>query len=323
MRRALIALLFLSGCYDDHGPTADAGQPDTWRPSDAGACTAGSWCDCRAADVVPAGAYWMGIGPVPEAEGPLPVGWLGLDNRPAHQVILTRGVWLARFEGTSGCFQRCVEAGTCDPEDVYVPQSLWELEERWPSPPDYWRDPAFDVLPVAALTHSGAEQYCAFLGGRLPTSAEWESAVRGVGGRSRPWDPDPDEPSDWFAPSTSDCGRFHDPPLFATNPCVTVSAPFAPVGSYLTGIGLYGHFDLIGNVAEWVADGLGDGYPSACVTDPLGPTDGPWIVRGTYLEGVTIVAGEDRYPPPDYVADWRMITGVRCAWDDEPGPMLP
>jgi formylglycine-generating enzyme len=42
-------------------------------------------------------------------------------------------------------------------------------------------------VPVTGVAPEDAEKYCRFVGGRLPTSAEWRFAASGVEGRRFPW----------------------------------------------------------------------------------------------------------------------------------------
>lgn len=91
------------------------------------------------------------------------------------------------------------------------------------------------------VSHPGAEQVCAFVGGRLCAEQEWLSACRGTEGRAFPY------------------GQTFD--LAACNvqsETVKVAGPTrgtAPVGSQ-AGCegGLAGLFDMAGNVSEWVSD---------------------------------------------------------------------
>jgi formylglycine-generating enzyme required for sulfatase activity len=83
-------------------------------------------------------------------------------------------------------------------------------------------------LPSTLLTWFQAEEACANAGKRLPTSAEWQ-----VGANGTP-DPGPDN-------GTTDCN--------------TASGELAlPTGSRSDCVSAAGAFDMVGNLAEWVAD---------------------------------------------------------------------
>jgi formylglycine-generating enzyme required for sulfatase activity len=86
------------------------------------------------------------------------------------------------------------------------------------------------VLPSVNITWFQAEEACANAGKRLPTSAEWQVAANGTP------DPGPDD-------GTADCNTAVPTILFS-----------APTGSRSRCVSARGAFDMVGNVAELVAD---------------------------------------------------------------------
>ncbi|MCO5168105.1 MAG: bifunctional serine/threonine-protein kinase/formylglycine-generating enzyme family protein [Planctomycetes bacterium] len=169
---------------------------------------------------VPPGAYVMGSDAA-DAWG---------NERPAHEVTLTRGFFLGRFQVTWGQFARfCAKTGHGLPAARFV---------------------VADDHPVHDVSWRDARAYCEWAGLRLPTEAEWEWAARGGDGRRYPWGDDPPTPrhAQWIA---------------------TPAQGTAPVGSFLLGASPVGCHDMAGNLWEWVHDGYGD-YPEGPVTDPTG-----------------------------------------------------
>lgn len=129
--------------------------------------------------------------------------------------------------------------------EVYQRQVLRRKKPR----PESWSGPEH---PVTNVTWFEAAGYCDWVGGRLPTDAEWENAARGPASLAWPW-------GDTWPPSVpvanvydaSLAAAFCEPnPRLADDGFVYSS----PVGRFPAGASPYGLLDMIGNAAEWVAD---------------------------------------------------------------------
>jgi len=231
----------------------------------------------------------------------------------------TEDMFLARYEATTACFRRCVAEGGCEESDVLY-SSTWD--SRFPSvypPLGYWRDSFYDEYPVGQLSFWGAQNYCAFLGGRLPTGAEWEHAARGDEGLIFPWQSAAD-PTD---PTTGEIAR-------GSGQCDRSSCDYEyflhPVALFPLGVGPYGHLDIAGNAIEWVAD---------TATRYEGPFDEPLVdpfnddgssrraVRGWPRHQTLEWYGmsESGEFDDDIPLNYNLLS-VRCAFDTEPPPLL-
>ena len=101
--------------------------------------------------------------------------------------------------------------------------------------------------PAVHMSWNDAAAYAAWVGGRLPSEAEWEHAARGGLGDVRfPWgDEEPDDSG--FFPCNIWQGRFPQANSAADGHAATApAASFAPNG--------YGLYNMVGNVWEWSAD---------------------------------------------------------------------
>jgi formylglycine-generating enzyme required for sulfatase activity len=151
-------------------------------------------------------------------------------EKPSHQVKITKGYWIGQTEVTVGAFEK------------FAKPAEGQLGAKY---------------PVAKVTWREATDYCADVGGRLPTEAEWEMAARAGS----------DQPSygdlyriAWYLDNAE--GRSHEVGLKEANK--------------------FGLFDMLGNVYEWVSDWFVEMYERQLAIDPVGPPSG---VRNRLVRG--------------------------------------
>ena len=169
---------------------------------------------------------------------------------------------------------------------VYLDGETWEVEG------------GYENYPVVEVTWSGADAFCGWRGGQLPTEAQWEKAARGEEGRS---------PFPW--------GRGVDCEIANFDRC-GLQAPL-PVDSFPNGVSPYGVFNMAGNVGEFTADWFrGDYYLDSPYENPTGPEDsdngtkasrgGSWYSTTAYLKTYRRV---NEFRPNDALRN----VGFRCA----------
>ncbi|WP_395020716.1 SUMF1/EgtB/PvdO family nonheme iron enzyme [Dongia sp.] len=215
--------------------------------------------DCPEMVVVPAGVFVMGAA----------TGETGnyTNESPQRQVAI-KAFAVAKFEATIGDFgnflqQSGYDAGSgCYVDSVNVVPTL------------SWKNPGFSGYapgardPVACVDWNAAQAYAAWLSKktgrryRLLTEAEFEYATRAGSTGFFPWGIDANQACA-FA-NIADATAMRAPWWQAGYTGVNCNDG----ASYTTSVGRYqpnafGLYDMIGNVAEWVADCYFDGYASA------------------------------------------------------------
>ncbi len=163
-------------------------------------------------------------------------------ERPAHKVTV-KDFYISRYEVTFADYDRYCEAtGRSKPDD-----EGWGRGNR----------------PVIHLTKDEMIEYCSWVGGRLPTEAEWEFAARG--GRSskgyRYAGSNTLSRVAWYDANSYNLDESH--PDYGTH----------PVGEKQPNeLGLY---DMNGNVWEMVSDWFDeDYYANSPINNPKGPKEG-------------------------------------------------
>ena len=173
--------------------------------------------------VIPAGEFFFGCDP--QHNG----GFECLPDELPLQKQYLETFAIDKYEVTNAHYARCVAAGACK-QPVYTYSATREF---------YYDNPAYANYPVSGVSWNEAYAYCTWVGGRLPSEAEWEKAARGETMRAYPWGDE--EPNCNVANSRDDRMGI----------CV---GDTARVGSYPLGTSPYGVMDMAGNVWEWVMD---------------------------------------------------------------------
>jgi iron(II)-dependent oxidoreductase len=121
--------------------------------------------------LVPAGSFLMG------STDP----WAYDNERPQHEIELP-AFRIDRSLVTNAEFADFIDAGGYDDRDLWSDDGWAWREAEEATAPLYW-DRGFSPLePVQHVSFHEAEAFARQTGKRLPTEAEWEKAVRTVGG---------------------------------------------------------------------------------------------------------------------------------------------
>jgi formylglycine-generating enzyme required for sulfatase activity len=221
--------------------------------------------------LVPAGSFQMGtladnaLAECQKYRDDCDRNWIE-DEEPVHTVSLDE-FYIDQYEATNKQFAAFLNEQGNQSEDgsTWLDASsegvrIHQNNEIWQVGFEYANH------PVTGVSWYGAQAYCQWRGGRLPTEAEWEKAARGgLGGMFYPWGDDAP-----VCTSGADNGAQYS----ACSGDTFAVGSFAPNG--------YGLYDMAGNVWEWVADWYADDYyASSPENNPTGPEDGSIrVLRG-------------------------------------------
>jgi formylglycine-generating enzyme required for sulfatase activity len=142
----------------------------------------------------------------------------------------------------------------------------------------HYYDAQFANHPVVYVSWFNANAYCKWVGGSLPSEAQWEKAARGSDGRLYPWGNT--EPTSLLLNFNNDIGSTTE------------------VGSYPAGASPYGLLDMAGNVRQWIADWYsGTYYSKVRNNNPTGPEIGTNRVLkgGNWSDPVVRVGSSARF----------------------------
>jgi len=253
---------------------------------------------------IPAGTFMMGCSPgdneCVDAE------------KPPHRVTLTKGFWLGQTLVTVAAYQRYVKA-------TGKPMPAEPVLMGRPLNPG-WKD---TKQPIVELNWFESTDYCTWIGGRLPTDAEWEYAARGGNPEARYG---PLDDIAWYA-DNSGSKRLDTTALKAEDKAKygggrkILNQALHDNGNSAHDVGLkkpnaFGLYDILGNVWVWVNDWYEPGYyQHSPAQDPQGPSSGQFRVeRAASWDDVPqyLRASFNHWAKPE-LRDHTL--GFRCVWE--------
>ncbi len=211
-----------------------------------------------------------------------------------HQVTLTKDFYMSAYEVTNQQFADFLnavgvgedgEGPVDDSTESYVYDSTtrdsgkFNFGVNWDGT-KWVAAPGYEEHPIIYVSWYGADAYAKWVGGALPTEAQWEYACRGGQAENLPFGIGDGTKmvkgmaqfyiTDYY--DLAQGGRVVDSTIAGYVASTYKVGSFEPNG--------YGLYDMHGNVYEWVSDWY-DNYPDGDLVDPIGPETGSRkILRG-------------------------------------------
>ncbi len=228
------------------------------------------------------------------------------DEKPSHQVTISKGFWVGQTPVTVGAYKRFARSAgkTMPPEPKFMGRAQ---NSGWNN----------EAMPIVDVTWDEAHDYCTWAGGRLLTEAEWEYAARGGSTEARYG---PLDEVAWYADNSGQ-QRLDSAQILKDDPKnymqrLKDNGMHEVAQKRANGFGLY---DVLGNVVEWVNDWYDQNYSqSSSSQDPSGSSSGTErVVRGgSWFDGPRSFRVSVRY---SYGPGSRSYIGIgfRCVGGSE------
>jgi formylglycine-generating enzyme required for sulfatase activity len=186
------------------------------------------------------------------------------DREDEHNVTLTKGFYLGKYEVTQAQYEAVMTGNT---------NSLSATPSKWPNNPNRpvekvsWEDAQIFLTRLNTQQSANIPAGWAYV---LPTESQWEYACRAGTTTAFSWGDDINATQTNY--NESGLSQTRDVGYYAANP--------------------WGFFDMHGNVWEWTADWYQAAYPTGNpAVDPSGPASGShrikrggsWLSDGSYL----------------------------------------
>ena len=186
------------------------------------------------------------------------------DREDEHNVTLTKGFYLGKYEVTQAQYQAVMTGNT---NSLSATPSQYGNNPNRPVEKVSWDDAQIFLTRLNAAEQA-AGRLPAGWSYVLPTESEWEYACRAGTTTAYSWGNDINAS---VANYNQSINQTRDVSQYTANP--------------------WGFFDMHGNVWEWTAIWYQAAYPNGTVTDPEGPASGSnrvvrggsWADAGTYI----------------------------------------
>jgi len=211
----------------------------------------------------------------------IPAGTFNMGNPNAQHQVTLSAFKMSKYETTNEQFAAFLNAKGIDRYGGYADGTypnpglicasngssdfgLHYTNNKWAPVAGYENNPAINV------TWYGAVEFATYVGGRLPTEAEWEYACRA--NTTTPF-------STGYCLTDAQANYFWGAPYRGcTNTNTNYLGKTQAVGAY--DANAFGLYDMHGNAWEWCNDWYGD-YPTTAQTNPTGAATGLYrVFRG-------------------------------------------